>query len=189
MTLDLVAGPASEPVTLDEAKLYARIDQSDEDDAVSMMIAAARGMFERETGLILVRQSWTLSLDLWPKRGADGLRRCYLPLRPILSLTSITVDGAVVPETDYSLDASAAPPRLIEARGGAWPKPSAKTGGIVIAFDAGFGDAEDDVPAPIRLAILRLVAEAYDTRGVAGAPGGLTQAVADILAPYREARL
>ncbi len=193
MALKQIEPSALEPVSLDEVKLYLRVDDTAEDDALTLLIAAARGLFERETGLILLRQSWQLTLDKWPVRSANSYRRVYLPLRPISSLTSIVVSvgGAAVsvPDTDYQLDADASPPRLTEPVAGLWPKPDVAAAGITIDFDAGFGDAVTDVPAPLRLAVLKLIAEAYENRGVVVPGAPLTQGVADLLAPFREARL
>jgi len=193
MALKQIEPPALEPVSLDEAKLYLRVDNTAEDDAISLLIAASRGLFERETGLILLRQSWQLTLDKWPVRSADSHRRVYLPLRPILGVASVVVSvGGVavnVPDTDYHLDADASPPRLTEQAAGLWPKPDVPAAGITIDFDAGFGDAVETVPAPLRLAVLKLVAEAYENRGVVEPGAALTPGVIDLLGPFREARL
>ena len=193
MALKQIEPPALEPVSLDEAKLYLRVDTAAEDDTISLLIAAARGLFERETGLILLRQSWQFTLDCWPKRSADSYRRVYLPLRPTLALTSVVVsvggEAVGVPDTDYRLDADASPPRLTEAVAGLWPKPDVPAAGITIDFDAGFGDAVEVVPAPLRLVVLKLVAEAYENRGVVEPGASLTPGVIDLLAPFREARL
>jgi uncharacterized phiE125 gp8 family phage protein len=195
MTLKHLAGPALEPVTLAEAKLYVRVDGSAEDGAISLMITAARELFERETGLILNRQSFAFALDQWPLRGSDGLRRVYLPVRGILGITSaaVSIAGVATPvaSTDYVLDADGVPPRFVEAKAGIWQKTDAPANGIEIVFDAGFGDDATDVPSAIRLAILKLVAESYEGRGMTdgGTPAGLTERAFEILAPYREARL
>jgi uncharacterized phiE125 gp8 family phage protein len=194
MSLTQTAGPALEPVTLAEAKLYARVDGDADDETLTLMIGAARELFERETGLVLIRQSFELTLDCWPMRGADSLRRIYLPVKPVLQLTSLTVttsDGEVTVEsTDYVFDAAADQPRLVEASAGLWPSPSVATGGIVIAFDAGFGDAAEDVPAGIRLALLKLIADSYERRAPTGETSeALNASAAAILAPFREVRL
>lgn len=193
MALKQIEPPALEPVSLDEAKLYLRVDNSAEDDAITLLIAAACGLFERETGLILIRQSWQLTLDKWPVRSADSHRRVYLPLRPILALSSLVVsvggEAVNIPETDYHLDPAAEPPRLVELVAGLWPKPDVPAAGITIDFDAGFGDGVDDAPAPLRLVVLKLIAEAYENRGVVEPGAALTPGVIDLLAPFREVRL
>jgi uncharacterized phiE125 gp8 family phage protein len=54
---------------------------------------------------------------------------------------------------------------------------------IAIAFTAGYGDAESDVPAPIREAILEIVADLYANRGDTAEEPSL--AALALLAPYR----
>ena len=54
---------------------------------------------------------------------------------------------------------------------------------IAIAFTAGYGDAESDVPAPIREAILEIVADLYANRGETNVETPL--AALALLAPYR----
>jgi uncharacterized phiE125 gp8 family phage protein len=195
MALKLLSGPALEPVSPDEAKLYLRVDQSGEDDTIILMIGAARELFERETGVILIDQSWLLTLDAWPLRGSDGKRRIHFPLRPVSTIASVTssVGGTPtdVPSTDYVLDVASAPPRLVEPVSGLWPKTDAAAAGIAVTFTAGFGAASTDVPAAIRLALLKLVAEAYEGRAPLseGAMPATADGVAAILAPYREVRL
>src|SRR5690242_18760477 len=62
MTSYLIAGPGEEPVSLAEAKAFARIDGSDEDALVGALIAAARLHVESLTGRALITQTWRLVL-------------------------------------------------------------------------------------------------------------------------------
>jgi uncharacterized phiE125 gp8 family phage protein len=85
------------------------------------------------------------------------------------------------------------PGRLIAVLPFAPPEPDRPAGGIEIEFTAGFGATPDDVPAPLREAILRLVGEAY--AGVERAEsarrgeGGLPDGVEALLRPWRRVRL
>ena len=45
----VIAGPAQEPLTLEEAKRFLRITSSAEDDVVAALVAAARKRIERGT--------------------------------------------------------------------------------------------------------------------------------------------
>jgi uncharacterized phiE125 gp8 family phage protein len=74
----------------------------------------------------------------------------------------------------------------------AWPKPGRPANGIEIAFTAGYGPVAADVPAPIRQAILLLIAHWYEHRspledGIHTEP--LPNMVSELLAPYRSMRL
>ncbi|MEI9932788.1 MAG: hypothetical protein WDM89_20200 [Rhizomicrobium sp.] len=54
---------------------------------------------------------------------------------------------------------------------------------VAIAFDAGYGASPDDVPAPVREAILEIVAEFYAHRG--DGPEDIALSAQALLAPYR----
>jgi hypothetical protein len=85
MTSYLLSGPATEPVTLDEARAYVRMDDTGEDALLATLITAARLHVESVTGRALLSQGWRLVLDCWP-----GDRIVPLPVAPALSLTAIT---------------------------------------------------------------------------------------------------
>ena len=59
----LVTGPSSEPITLAEAKLYLRVDDSTEDALITAIITAARRKFENDTYHYLMPQTWELYLN------------------------------------------------------------------------------------------------------------------------------
>lgn len=191
MALTLTSGPAEEPVTVAEAKALLRIDGSAEDILIASLIVTSRLHVETALGLALITQGWRLTLDVWPDGGV-----VRFPLRPIQSITSVTVkDAAGTPNTvaaeDYLLDGRAVRPRLI-ARDGKWPAPGLRANGIDIQFAAGIGDEPEDIPQPIRHAILLLVAHWYEHRDpleIGATAAAIPAAVSDLLKPYREVRL
>lgn len=192
MTLVLTSGPAVEPVTVSEAKAHLRVDGATEDVLIGSLIVTSRLHVEAALGLALIHQGWRMTRDIWPERG-DSVR---FPLRPIASVTSVTVYDAagtptVVPPESYLLDGHALKPRLI-ANGNGWPAPGRKANGIEIEFQAGIGATADAVPAPIRQAVLLLVAHWYEHRDpleAGQASAAIPPAVSDLLKPYREVRL
>jgi uncharacterized phiE125 gp8 family phage protein len=191
MSLTLTSGPAEEPVTVSEAKAHLRLDGSAEDILIASLIVTSRLHVEAALGLALITQGWRLTLDRWPEGGT-----VRFPLRPIQSITSVTVraaDGtpATVSAEDYLLDGQALSPRLVP-RDGKWLAPGQATNGIAIEFDAGIGDDAEDIPQPIRHAILLLVAHWYEHRDpleIGSAAAAIPAAVSDLLKPYREVRL
>lgn len=196
MALTLTSGPAVEPVTVSEAKAHLRIDGSAEDILIASLIVTSRLHVEAALGLALISQEWRLTLDKWPEKrwSKDGAVR--FPLRPVRSVEAVTVrDEAGTPEVvapeSYLLDGDALTPRLVP-REGSWPAPGQSAGGITIAFEAGMGEEAEDVPEPIRHAILLLVAHWYEHRDPMeiGTPGAaIPAAVSELLKPYREVRL
>jgi len=191
MPLILTSGPSVEPITLAEAKAHLRIDGSAEDTLVASLIVTSRLHVEAAAGLALITQSWSWYLDAWP-----ACHAVRLPLRPVKSIAAVRLyDEAaaiILDPATYLLDEASAPPRLVRRGALPWPRPGRIANGIEIAFIAGYGDAAADVPAPIRQAILILVAHWYEHRspledGVQPAP--LPGMVGELLAPYRSVRL
>ena len=84
MTSYLLSGPASEPVALDEARAYLRLDDTDEDALLTTLVTAARLHVESVTGLALLSQSWRVVRDDWP---VDGT--ICLPVAPVQSVAAV----------------------------------------------------------------------------------------------------
>lgn len=186
MPATLIAGPALEPVSLDEVKAHLRVDHDDEDDLLTAAIVAARSHVESATRRVLVAQSWRLHLDRWPRR-----RMLRLPIAPLISVDEIRVRNgggpAVVDVEDYVVDTASVPGRLFLS--GDVPSPATRTpGAIEIDITAGYGELAADVPSPLRHAIRMLVAHWYEQRGAVADPGrGATAPLgfAALVAPYR----
>ncbi len=192
MPLILTAGPATEPVSLEEAKAHCRIDSDAEDTLVSSLILAARLHVEQALGVALISQSWALYLDHWPDKPYTEL-----PLAPLISIDAVrlyspsgswmTLDASL-----FYADTVSRRPRLARAGTQAWPVPGRDLNGIEIAFTAGHGANAEDVPEPLRHAIRLLVAHWYEARepvSIGDDAELVPLTVASLLAPYRETRL
>ncbi|MCX5497657.1 head-tail connector protein [Kaistia dalseonensis] len=185
MTAALITGPAIEPVTLDEVKAHLRLDGDADDALLAAAIVSARIHVEVATRRALITQAWRLYRDGWP-RG----RIVELPVTPLISIDTVTLyDMAGVPHVldpaGYRLDRAAVPGRIVFA---SRPAAALYENGIEIDVTAGYGPAAGDVPAPLRQAILMLVAHWYEHRGAVGsdlagwvAPLGFQA----LTAPYR----
>ena len=205
MPLILTSGPAVEPVTLAEAKAHLRVDGTAEDTLIASLILTSRLHVEAAAGLALVTQSWSWYLDAWPvipeakpqARLSGTGRALEFPLRPIQSIAAVRLydeSGAAttLEPSSYLLDGAGLHPRLVRLGAPVWPKPGRIANGIEIAFSAGYGNAAADVPAPIRQAILLLVAHWHEHRSPleqGAQPEPLPTMVSELLAPYRAMRL
>lgn len=152
-SLTLDTAPASEPLTLAEAKLYLRADGSEENDLVTAMITAVRVAAEQYLRRALVTQRWKLSADdyLWAETA--------LPFPPVQSVESVTLvarDGSttVMDSNGYYLNARK-DKIIFDA------SPLAHR--VEVVFESGYGDAED-VPVPIKQGMLLHLAELYHNR-------------------------
>src|SRR5690606_27914269 len=95
MTPLALTPPALEPVSLDEARAFLRLDQTHEDELLTTLITAARLMIEAASGRMLIEQGWRIVLDAWPRDGA-----IRLPLSPVASIEGARVyDGDGLAQT------------------------------------------------------------------------------------------
>lgn len=153
MPLIEIAGPAAEPVTTDEVKAAARIDGTEFDTQLAIIIPALRRQAESRTGRVLVTQTLELVLDAFPAGEIDLL------LPNVQSIASVKYKEATAgAETTlavaaYSLDNSSTPSWLIPAYGTSWPDTYASANAVRIRFDVGYGNAAT-VPQDIKLWIL-----------------------------------
>ena len=85
------AAPASYPVTTAEAKSHLRVDISDDDTLIASMISAATDYVELATGRSFVTRTYRADLSAF----ADVIE---LPMRPIISVTSIKYYDTSSPE-------------------------------------------------------------------------------------------
>lgn len=89
----LVETPTEEPLTLEEAKIYAGLDWPAGDPRDALMrgfISAARAKVEFDTGLALPQQTW----DLYFEATASGLIRLPAQATPLQSIAEVVALGA-----------------------------------------------------------------------------------------------
>lgn len=188
----LLSGPTVEPITLAEAKAHLRVDASGEDSLIQSLIMASRLHIEAALDLALITQSWRHQRDVWPPS-----RVLILPLRPIQSLTAVTLhDDDATSRTldvgDFVVDGHANPARLVWRGNGAVPAAGIIANGIEIDIVAGYGDAATDVPQPIRQALLLLIAHWYENREpveIGATATTIPASVSELLMPYRRRQL
>lgn len=167
MPYQLVTAPEKEPVSVDEAANFLRIDddlRADDELLQHVLIPAARRHAEHLTNRVLITQTWQLLLDGWPACGIE-LERC-----PVQAVTQVeTLDdagawGTVAPSV-YAADFASAPARLAPRFGQYWPAASWTMGSVRITFRAGYGDAPEDVPEGIRSWMLMRINSLWQFRG------------------------
>ncbi|MBG0810583.1 phage head-tail connector protein [Methylosinus sp. H3A] len=192
MVPELLFGPALEPVSLDDAKAWLRLDSSDEDQLLSALIVSARMTVEAYARRFFVTQSWRMRLDAWPPHTLRR-RTLAIPFAPFRSVSAIRVfDSSDVSQTlpgaSYRAPATRDSGRVVFADAPA--QPGRARDGIEIDVVAGYGDAATDTPEPLRRAILALVAHWHENRGDAGDVGApLPTLVVALAKPFRRERL
>ena len=165
----LVTAPQMEPLTLTEAKLYLRVDQSTEDNLISGMVVAARQWVETYTRRALVTQTWDFRYEAF----MDTRQPLILPKAPLQSVTSITYldeDGVsqTLASSNYSvrtLSGATAGRGYIELNDDV-SLPSLYTDAlapVTVRAVCGYGAAAA-VPDGIKMAIYLMLGDLYEQR-------------------------
>jgi len=174
--------PAVAPVTLDEAKLFLRVDHTDEDLAIGDLVSAATTMVEAYAGVSLIDQTWRVDLDQRPVARWLRLPR-GTPNPAVTSIVAHLDDG-----TDVTMDAGdylvSVDGTVTLAVGASWPSGTLRAAdGLAVTYTAGYGPDPVDVPEAIRRAVLAVTADLYEHRDVPS--GGYPRSAAWLLDPYR----
>jgi uncharacterized phiE125 gp8 family phage protein len=193
MALTLPTPPTSEPLSLDEAKLQARVVVNDEDVLIENLIVVARQWLEAITGRAFIDQVWTLTLDAMPADGVIVLPRP--PLRSVISVSYVNAAGVSTTwaaGTGYQVKRPGGPfaerGQIAPAYGTSAPTTRSDTfDAVTVMFLAGYGTSAADVPRPLRQAVALLVAHLYANREAIQNVGPLQElplGVKALVAPY-----
>lgn len=171
MSMTRISDPASEPISLDEARLHLKVDAEGspathpDDDLITALIKAAREWCETYTGRSFFEQTWQVKLDEFPKV-------IRLPREPIISVTSIQyVDLAgntqTLSSSMYRVDLQDA--RITPEYTKSWPGTREVTGAVTVEYVTGYdsGNSPQDataIPSAVKAAILLIVAALYEYR-------------------------
>lgn len=174
---------SGEPISLEEAKAFLRVDIPDDDALITSLIAAARQYFETATDRQFCTATWRVSLDGFWGWGFE------LPYPPLVSVVSVTylVDGVatLLDSATYNVVTSATPGRVELADGQSWPSTvDTHPEAVVVTFTAGYGTATN-VPELVKQGIKLLLAHWYDHRGDTTDVPPAVQAIAWACAAHR----
>ena len=178
MILIELTKPAAEPITVPEAKAWARIERDDEDASIARLVSAARETVEQRTGLVLGGRTFRLVLDAVP---ADGL--VAIARRPLTKVTGVRRYDGDGRETLEAADAV-----TISAAGLVLAPQLRSAHSLEIEFEGG----DESAGEAVRQAMLRIFAASYETRGLVGdalQPALVPAFAAALLAPVRRVAL
>jgi hypothetical protein len=186
IALKLTTPPASEPVSLAEAKAHLRISTAAEDTYITSLITVARQLCEQYTGRVLITQTWELWLDQIPafsnsRDWRDGVtegpissyrreeRFIEFPVTPVIDFVSVTAYDLNNSASDFSIannlmkDLVREPARLVLNYGSIWPVNLRQANALKVVATCGYGDATA-VPAIIKQAILLCIGHLFENR-------------------------
>ncbi|MES2706082.1 MAG: head-tail connector protein [Verrucomicrobiota bacterium] len=163
-----VTQPEEEPVSLFELKAHLRVDGSDEDNLLSMILTAARERIEQETRRALIRQQWTAYI----KNAGCGNLPVELP-RPRLMPDGVLLEyrdtaGAWHASTDFMVQSAREPALLwITASPSGIDSPRSPEDAVWrVTYWSGYGSDSAAVPGPLKHAILLLSAHLEKNREI-----------------------
>jgi uncharacterized phiE125 gp8 family phage protein len=178
----VTAAPASEPVTVAEAKAQTVIADDIDDVVVARFIKAARAHVENYCGTPLASRTIVVKCDSF----ADLAVFPVVPLFAVSSIAYVDAAGGVqtLPADAYEVRSDGLEASIASQPGSSWP--SILSGSrITVTAVVGY----DEVPEDIRQAILLLVAHWYENREAAGAaltdiPHGVDSLLVNNRGPY-----
>jgi uncharacterized phiE125 gp8 family phage protein len=186
----LITPPASEPITLAEAKAHLRLEVADDDAEVTSAIQAARQWAEQYLWRGIVSQTWELLRDGFPCEDHFELPKGNLGTVSFVKyLTSVGGSLQTLATSAYLIDTATEPGRILLPFGSTWPTTVDQWNSVQVQYTVGWAVA--DVPEPIKRAMLLLVSQLYEHRTpeVTGTIVSPVQfAVEALLGPYRLAR-
>lgn len=166
MTLTLITAPASEPLTLAEAKAHCRVEHTLDDTLITALIVAARLSAEHELNRPLITQTWEVSLEDFPSsiEGEGISLGKYRPIA-ITSVKYLSTDGTdtTIDAAAYTLDSVNAPGFVYPIYDTSWPDARQFTNSVRVRFTAGYGAAAA-VPQCIKQWMLMMIGAMYAYR-------------------------
>ena len=142
--------PVTEPITLAEAKEYARIDGSTEDTLVTSLIKAARLHCETYMGKAIIRKTVTIDSFSFPYQW-------QIPYGPLVSASDIT---KVVTIDQNNVETAL----NYQVNIGSFPKIAITSGNQSFKFKMVYVAGFTTVPEDIKLAIKMMVNTLYERR-------------------------
>ena len=155
----VIDAPEAEPVTLTQAKAWLRVDHSDEDATIELLITAARERAEELTGRVFVQRRLEMRLDAFPAGNV-----IEIPHPPLIAVNSVSyIDGSGDLQTlsgspsEWIEDTVSAPGRIQTLQGESWPATRDEIGAVRIDFTCGYApeagspaDWGSNVPALVK---------------------------------------
>lgn len=172
MGRSLVTPPDEEPVSVPEAKLWLRDAEvvTPQDTVIASGIVAARQYVEEITGRQLITQTWLETFDGFPCASrTNRFAALRLSLSPAIAITHIKYDDSAGVEQTldtavYALRSNRQPAEIALKVNQVWPVTQDGPDSVRVTLTVGYGEDANHVPAPIKLAIKKLLAGSYRTR-------------------------
>ena len=181
MGLRLITPPASDPLTLAQAKAHLRVNFTDDDALITALVKAATLRCENWTGRALVDQKWELVLDGFPSSTQTNMfsssgevdLAIMIPKPPLIEITQVLYNDTVGDEqimsaTNYYVDSVSQPGWLVPSGISAWPATIDAINCVRIQFRAGYLSADSppvmNVPEDVLAGVKLMLGALYEHR-------------------------
>jgi len=194
--------PASEPITLAEAKSYLRVDSSGNDALITSLIVSARKLCEEHMQRAIMSQTLQLFIDtreeiydsLWEGMRTGPYLNYYknyidLPMPTVTAVTHIKTyddsdNASVFASSNYYVDNARQPARVVLRTGETFPTALRVANAIEVQYVTGYANA-NSVPEPIKFSIYQVLTYLYEHRGdMYEGKTSLPVTAAKLLSPY-----
>jgi len=175
MVVKIITDVDSEPVALEDAKLWAKISGASEDDIMEdIILPSARKAVEDYCSCSMAEKEYEVIFE-------KSESYYELPYGPVIEVSKVEIlysrgDNTELPEDDYYVVGDKLyAGEFLSTR---------HVVGMKVTYTAGYGDDTEPLPAPLKEAVLRQFVTQYDYRENTGGAGISPQA-REICAPYR----
>ena len=156
----------SEPIALSEAKLFLKVDTSDDDALIGTIISSAREYVEIFTGYQLLSATYTQYLDKFPNKNTA----IELLMNPVSAVTHVKYyDSDNTLQTwntsNYDTDLKGKPARITLANDATFRTVYDRTNAVEIKFVAGYASTSaTGFPKQLLNAMYLIIGHLYENR-------------------------
>lgn len=183
-----ISGPEIEPVTLDEVKRHAKIDQDitgDDETITEIYIPAAREAVENYTLTTVCESTWEYRADQFPCDGGP----LVLPRGPVIAVLGVSYvqnDGTRIELAEGQWSETIGNPGwILPPYGEFWPTGRVESGAVVVTYRAGYAGAgspadASGVPRRVKHTMLAICTRYIENRSLVDVDDLLLAGVFDL---------
>ncbi len=168
MSARVTSGPEDMPVTIEEARIAARINGTDSDGEIKAHVDGLTKQAEHIIGQVIINRTYLVKLPSFPSVIAAPM----LPAGEVLSVVYFDVDGAeqTLSTNAYRLDDTLDVPSIVLNDGFEWPETATRTDAVKITMICGYGADSTSTPAEFKAYILAKTREHFAPAGTPESP-------------------
>lgn len=162
--LTIKTEPTEYAVTKAELKEQLRIDGTDDDSRLDMIIPAAQAAIENMCRRTFTNTTYEMFLDEFPGSEYDYTISLYrAPFSSVTSIKYVDENGDVqtLSTSLYLTDLKSIIGRITPAYGESWPTTQSINNAVTIEYVAGYGGSAD-VPKALKMAVMGLCIDLYE---------------------------